>query len=463
MSQIILPPLHHELPYHRDSSLYFEAIRQKEWPIFLDSAQVSPETGRYDIQAAAPYITLTTVGKNTLITQAGDSELSDDDPFSLLQAILKENTPAQTSDLPFCGGALGYFAYDLGRLIESIPCQSLDAEHIPDMIMGVYDWAIVTDHQLQRCWLASYAMNPDTHNEWDDLVSLLSNINSEKEPTSFKVTGDLTCNLNRQQYQIAFDKIQHYIHEGDCYQVNLAKRFEITAEGDPWFAYQLLRQQNSAPFSCYFSTPHVSILSSSPERLLKVDDNYVETKPIKGTRPRDLTDPVRDKALADELQASEKDQAENLMIVDLLRNDIGKVCVPGSISVPKPFELESFATVHHLVSTITGTLAADHDAVSLIRACFPGGSITGAPKLRSMEIIEELEPNRRGIYCGSIAYIGFDGKMDSNITIRTLIYSDNSLRFWAGGGIVADSNVDDEFQEIDDKAAAIFKLLDQLK
>jgi para-aminobenzoate synthetase component 1 len=163
------------------------------------------------------------------------------------------------------------------------------------------------------------------------------------------------------------------------------------------------------------------------------------------------------------LQASLKDRAENLMIVDLLRNDLGKVCVPGSIKVPKPFALESFATVHHLVSTITGTLTDNHNAVSLLRACFPGGSITGAPKLRAMEIIEELEPHRRGLYCGSIAYIGFDGKMDSNITIRTLIYSDNRLRFWAGGGIVADSTVDAEYQEVHDKAAAIFRLLEQLK
>ena len=181
-----------------------------------------------------------------------------------------------------------------------------------------------------------------------------------------------------------------------------------------------------------------------------------------GGHARDLNDPKRDKALADELQSSLKDRAENLMIVDLLRNDLGKVCKPGSIKVPKPFELESFATVHHLVSTITGTLEEGHDAISLLRACFPGGSITGAPKLRAMEIIEELEPHQRGIYCGSIAYIGFDGKMDSNITIRTLVYSHNRLRFWAGGGIVADSEAEAEYQEIDDKAAAILRIIKQL-
>lgn len=273
----------------------------------------------------------------------------------------------------------------------------------------------------------------------------------------------MQSNFDKQNYQQAFDKIQSYIVEGDCYQVNLAKRFEIQAEGEAWHAYKQLRQLNAAPFCAYFSTDTAAILSSSPERLLQVDDKHVETKPIKGTRPRDLNNSEHDQQLATELQNSIKDRAENLMIVDLLRNDLGKVCVPGSIGVPRPFELESFATVHHLVSTITGTLKDDEDPVSLLRACFPGGSITGAPKLRAMEIIEELEPHRRGAYCGSIAYIGFDGNMDSNITIRTLVYSDNQLRFWAGGGIVADSNVDAEHQEIIDKASAMFKLIEQLR
>jgi len=464
MSQIILPSLCAELPYHADSGFYFDVIRQQSWPIFLDSANGTSSGSRYDIQAADPFITLTTTSENTLITRYdGEPELSSEDPFHLLQSILKSYQPHQKSDLPFCGGALGYFAYDLGRRLEIIPHQAQDAEHIPDMLIGIYDWAIVTDHQLQKCWLASYGLIPETHSKWNDLVTQFSGITQATQVEKFNVVGELESNLDRQQYQSAFDKIQHYIHEGDCYQVNLAKRFEVQAEGEPWFAYQLLRKQNPAPFSAYFSTPNVTVLSSSPERLLKVADKQVETKPIKGTRPRDLQDSQRDQMLAEELQTSLKDRAENLMIVDLLRNDLGKVCESGSIKVPKPFALESFATVHHLVSTITGTLATKQNAVSLLRACFPGGSITGAPKLRAMEIIEELEPHRRGLYCGSIAYIGFDGKMDSNITIRTLIYSDNRLRFWAGGGIVADSNADEEYQEVNDKAAAMLNLLEQLK
>jgi len=464
MSKITLPPLCTELPYYADSSIYFEAIKDKDWPIFLDSTNSQHSDSRYDIQTAAPFITLTTTNENTLITRHNsEAELSSDDPFLLLQSILSDYQTEQNSDLPFCGGALGYFAYDLGRRLESFPSSTEDAEHIPDMVIGIYDWAIITDHQLQQCWLASYGLIAETHAQWDKLVEQLSKVEQAEKKKTFKVTGELQSNLNRQQYQSAFNKIQNYIHEGDCYQVNLAKRFEIQAEGEPWFAYQLLRKQNQAPFSVYFSTPHATILSSSPERLLKVEDKHVETKPIKGTRPRDLENPKRDHLLAEELKTSIKDRAENLMIVDLLRNDLGKVCEPGSIRVPKPFELESFATVHHLVSTITGSLSEKQSSVTLLRACFPGGSITGAPKLRAMEIIEELEPHRRGLYCGSIAYIGFDGKMDSNITIRTLVYSDNRLRFWAGGGIVADSNADAEYQEVHDKAAAMLTLLDQLK
>jgi para-aminobenzoate synthetase component 1 len=291
-------------------------------------------------------------------------------------------------------------------------------------------------------------------------LQALIDVPASQTTSTFHLNGELKCNFPEQAYYQAFDKIQHYIREGDCYQVNLAKRYEIETLGEPWEAYQRLRHLNAAPFSAYFSTENLTVMSSSPERLLKVKDQQVETKPIKGTRRRDLTDPQKDKAMADALQKSLKDRAENLMIVDLLRNDLGKVCKPGSIQVPKPFELESFATVHHLVSTITGTLAEKASAIALLRACFPGGSITGAPKLRAMEIIEELEPHRRGVYCGSIGYIGFDGNMDSNITIRTLVHSENRLRFWAGGGIVADSHADEEYQEAHDKAAAMIALID---
>jgi para-aminobenzoate synthetase component 1 len=240
----------------------------------------------------------------------------------------------------------------------------------------------------------------------------------------------------------------------------LAQRFNSPCTGNPWVVYKDLRKINSAPFSAYLNFSKVQILSSSPERFLKVTDGEVETKPIKGTRSRGQT-LEQDQQLINELRNSPKDRAENVMIVDLLRNDIGKNSTIGSVEVPSLFDIESFATVHHLVSTVRGQLEANRHALHLLRGCFPGGSITGAPKIRSMEIIEELEPHRRGVYCGGIGWVGFDGNMDSNIAIRTLIRSDNQIRFWAGGGIVADSDSKVEYQETFDKAAALFKVLEQ--
>lgn len=456
------PLLCDPLPYQADSSYYFERIRHLPWPVFFDSTRNTAQDNRYDIITAAPFKTLTTTGSQTKIATQTTTDTIDGDPFRILQQQLEQYPHQTATNLPFCGGAIGLFNYDLGRQIERLPNIAIDNETSPELLVGLYDWAIITDHHLKQCFLASFKLDTATEQQWDKLLTLL---NSEQTtvPQTMTVSGELTSQLETKQYKTAFNKIKHYIREGDCYQVNLAKRFEITAKGDPWHAYTLLRQQNAAPFSSFFSTPHLSIMSSSPERLLKLNQGHVETKPIKGTRPRDIDNPERDIALAGELQNSIKDQAENLMIVDLLRNDLGKVCQPGSIAVPKPFALESFATVHHLVSTITGKLADDESAVSLLRACFPGGSITGAPKLRAMEIIEELEPDRRGAYCGSMAYIGFDGNMDSNILIRTLVYNNNRLRFWAGGGIVADSDVEQEYQEVHDKAAAILNVIEQLR
>jgi para-aminobenzoate synthetase component 1 len=262
-----------------------------------------------------------------------------------------------------------------------------------------------------------------------------------------------SSNLSFQSYSDAFARIQHYLEEGDCYQVNFAQRFGLDVTGSPWSGYCQLRQHGAGPFSAYINTPHGQIMCTSPERFIRLHHRNVETRPIKGTRRRDK-DSDRDHQLRDELVASSKDRAENLMIVDLLRNDLGKSCKTGTVRVPELFAVETFATVHHLVSTVTCELDEAQDALSLLRGCFPGGSITGAPKLRAMEIIEELEPHRRGVYCGSIGYIGFDGAMDSNIVIRTAIHQDGRLYYSAGGGIVRDSSCEDEYQESFDKAAA---------
>lgn len=451
-----------ELPYFEDSAALFLPWADRRWAVFLDSGFPYSAAGRYDIIAADPAVTLVTRGGLTEIREGKAITLSPEDPFTLVQQALGE-TVAPLLGLPFCGGAIGYFGYDLARRLERLPEIAADAENIPEMVVGIYDWAVVVDHLERRTWLVGRRQRPGLDSRWPYLVKAFSQVQTIGwQSADFGVLGDIRSNLDRVGYGRAFDRIKHYIREGDCYQVNLAQRFSTYCSGNPWSAYQWLRHANPAPFSAYLNFPQVRVLSSSPERFLQVTARRVETKPIKGTRPR-ARNPEGDRANVRELRESVKDRAENVMIVDLLRNDIGKNCTPGTVAVPKLFDIESYATVHHLVSTITGQLAAGHGALDLLRGCFPGGSITGAPKIRAMEIIEELEPHRRGVYCGSIGYVGFDGNMDSNIAIRTLVHSDHTIRFWAGGGIVADSDVDQEYQECYHKAAALLNLLEQFR
>jgi para-aminobenzoate synthetase component 1 len=451
-----------ELPYFEDSAPLFTPWAERSWAVFLDSGFPHSRAGRYDIIAAEPYITLVTRGNLTEIRQGGAIALSPEDPFQLVRQALGEDIPSLPG-IPFAGGAIGYFGYDLARRLEKLPELAADAENIPDMIVGIYDWAMIVDHQARRSWLASVGRCANTAARWPHLVESFSRIQTLGwQRPGFGVSGELVANMSRSTYAQAFERVQRYIREGDCYQVNLAQRFSAWCQGAPWIAYEALRQMNPAPFGAYLNYPHARVLSSSPERFLKVESGQVETKPIKGTRPRSL-DPAQDEKCLAELRDSLKDRAENLMIVDLLRNDIGKNCRPGSVHVPGLFEIESYATVHHLVSTVRGELAPGHHALDLLRGCFPGGSITGAPKVRAMQIIEELEPHRRGVYCGAIGYVGFDGDMDSNVAIRTLVHSDNRIRFWAGGGIVADSVMEQEYQECYHKAAALLHLLEQFQ
>jgi para-aminobenzoate synthetase component 1 len=450
-----MTPLITELSYHADSAILFNKIAHKPWAIFLDSGRGSEQAGRYDIMVADPVITLTTTGDLTEIIEPTGSQISREDPFGLVRDFLGRQ-PEPQGDLPFMGGAMGYFGYDLARRLEHLPSTAQDDEPLPEMQIGIYDWAVVVDHQERRTFLASYGRAPLTRQHWGDLVAMFT---AKEEPakTGFKVTSAVSANMDEATYTKAFQRIQRYILDGDCYQVNLAQRFSVDAEGDAWQAYRVLRKQSPAPFSAFLNLPELQIVSASPERFLQLRRGLVETRPIKGTRPRSA-DPVQDQANAQQLLSSSKDRAENLMIVDLLRNDIGKHCAPGSVRAERMFELESFANVHHLVSTVTGRLAPGHTALHLLRGAFPGGSITGAPKLRSMQIIEELEPHRRGVYCGAIGYIGFDGNMDTNIAIRTAVHSHGSMRFYAGGGIVADSQADKEYLETLDKAANMLQL-----
>jgi para-aminobenzoate synthetase component 1 len=446
------------LPYFADSAALFSVIAQQPWSVFLDSGNPSLTQGRYDIMATDPVCTLVTHGEVTDITRPGSLMQSNANPFELVKRFLLPTCTEQQVDLPFNGGAIGYFSYDLARRLEKLPTIAEDAEHIAEMAVGIYAWAVVVDHLKQQTFLIGQDIDSKA---WQKLIAQFSAIPTPQPSDDFSVVSDVVANMDKAAYTRAYHRVKAYLKEGDCYQVNLSQRFVAKCRGNPWAAYQRLRSINSAPFSCYLNLPEVQILSSSPECFLKVGGGVVETKPIKGTRPRKpgLAD---DDAQIAHLANSSKDKAENVMIVDLLRNDISKTCKKGSVKVPKLFAVESYATVHHLVSTVTGVLAEGKHALDLLRSCFPGGSITGAPKIRAMEVIEELEPHRRGIYCGAIGYIGFNGNMDTNIAIRTLVHSGGTIRFWAGGGIVNDSVLEDEYQECFDKAAAMLNLLRQL-
>lgn len=446
-----MSPLSAELPYGEDSAALFERLRDLPWPIFLDSGH----GGRYDILCADPYATLVTRGETTEIRTGDLVRASADDPFRLLRELL--GPVEESAGLPFSGGAVGYFGYDLARRLERLPALAKE-ESLPEMAVGLYDWAVVVDHQERRAQLVGACRLPATRDRWPALLERLSRPAPAASAQPLRLSAPLASNFSRPAYGEAIARIRRYLEAGDCYQVNLAQRYAAPAEGDAWTTYLELRRSNPAPHGAFLDLPFARILSSSPERFLEVREGQVETRPIKGTRPR-AAEPEKDRRLAEELAASPKDRAENLMIVDLLRNDLGKVCETGSVKTPRLFEVESFASVHHLVSTVTGRLAPGRHALDLLRACFPGGSITGAPKRRAMEIIEELEPHRRGLYCGAIGYIGFDGAMDTNIAIRTLVHAGGELRFWAGGGIVHDSDAESEYQETLDKAAPFFKLL----
>lgn len=445
-----------EIPYRPDSAELFEAIADQPWAVFLDSGRPRSTAGGLDILAAYPSATLVTRGGMSEIRRGARVWLSPADPFALLRELLDADGAA--SALPFTGGAIGYFGYDLARRLERLSPHGGDAANLPELAVGIYDWAVLVDHARRQSWLVSAGRDAASARRWDRLHALFSNPPPPRARPPFRVHGRIVASFSAADYGRAFQRIQRYIRAGDCYQVNLAQRFDAVASGDAWLAYQALRQLNPAPFSAYLHHPAVRVLSSSPERFLAVRQGRVESKPIKGTRPR-AADPRADAELARALRASDKDRAENLMIVDLLRNDLGKVCRPGTVAVPCLFEVESYTNVHHLVSTVRGELAAGGDAIGLLRAAFPGGSITGAPKLRAMQIIDELEPHRRGVYCGAIGWLGFNGDMDTNIAIRTLVRDDTRIRCWAGGGIVADSDVEEEYRECFDKAKPMLRLL----
>jgi len=444
----------------------FSLFANQPWSMWLDSCESDHIDSRYDIIVWQPAISLITKGKNTTVEFYGEKHckeplVTEEDPFLLLKQIQQEffnNFDIESNNIPFLTGAVGYCSYDLGRRVEQLPEIATKDIDTPEMAMGIYQHAIIFDNLSQQFSL----LCPDsTRESIEKEINALLNNAERHESKAFQLTSPWQANITKEEYKSKFDKIQDYLLSGDCYQINLTQRFTSTYLGDEFHAYLALRASNKAPFSAFIRLKDHAILSISPERFLKLNQQNVQSKPIKGTKVRS-DDKHIDAQNAEALANSSKDQAENLMIVDLLRNDMSKVCQPGTVKVPKLFDIESFPAVHHLVSTVEGVLESNHGASDLLRASFPGGSITGAPKIRAMEIIDELEPQRRNIYCGSIGYISACGNMDTNITIRTLICEQNNIHCWAGGGIVADSNVDAEYQESLDKVNKILPILEKL-
>ncbi len=426
--------------------------------LFLDSAERHRERGRYSYAMAAPR---TFISANAL----------DCAPFgldSLIQSMLEER-PAIGGLPPFQGGLAGLFGYGLGREFERVPAPRTNDFGSPDLHLGVYDCVVSFDHNQNRAWIVSGGKACEARlRETIRLLNANPAILTAPSPAplaslapQFPLPGSpgVTSNFNRAGYEAAVAKIVEYIRAGDCYQVNLSQRLLAPLREHPLELYGRLRQLNPAPFAAYYDLGEFQILSASPERFLKVEQGEVETRPIKGTRPRGRTPEADARHIAD-LRSNPKDRAENVMIVDLLRNDLGRVCEFGSVRVPKVCELETFQYVHHLVSEVRGQLRPDCGPLELLRASFPGGSVTGAPKVRAMEIIAELEPTARGPYCGSLGFIGFDGAMDANILIRTFTAGRGWVQFPVGGGIVADSDPSREYEETLHKAAGLLKALE---
>jgi para-aminobenzoate synthetase component I len=451
--------------------------------LFLDSAA---GTG-CSFLAADPAIVVRSKGTVTEVFQGGTWQPAEGDALDVVRGMLNDARIDPVPGLPpFQGGAAGYIGYDYGAVLERIPPTRYDDLGLPDVVLGIYDWVIAWDHHSGAAWIVSLGLpgcGPERERRARERMEMVAaRVAGRREtvtalddtpprprrpaapayaitPTEAAAAIGLRSTFTHRGYLDAVAKVREYIVAGDIFQANLSQRFQAPLREPPFELYRRLRRRNPAPFAAYLGFDDVTVLSASPERFLRLDhDRQVETRPIKGTRPRGLV-PMHDAALGRALAESEKDRAENVMIVDLLRNDLSRVCRPGTVRVPELFALEQHPTVHHLVSTVVGELEPAADAVDLTRAAFPGGSITGAPKVRAMEIIAELEPTRRGVYCGSIGYLSATGAMDTSIVIRTFVAAGGELYFQAGGGIVADSDPELEYRETLDKVAGLLGVL----
>ena len=465
-------PLVEEMKMPLEAPRCFELIKERPHSFFLDSGMDPAKLGRYSFIGADPFLVLKSRGQEiSLSYDDGRKETVMGNPFDVLDGLLRryrmETGPVP---VPFSGGAVGYFSYDLCHFIERLPRTAVDDLKLPECYLAFYDTIIAFDLQQGRAYIISCGFPEENETarkrraqaRLDELKALILSGRPKgagsagTAPVGSEIA--LKANFSRRQYLKAVAVAREYILAGDIFQVNISQRFEAKLAAPPYELYRQLRLVNSAPFASYLGFEEVSVASASPERFLRLSGDLVQTRPIKGTRRRGAT-LAEDAALANELLSSVKDRAENVMIVDLERNDLGRICRYGSVKVTELAVLENYPTVFHLTSTVEGRLSPGKGAIELLKATFPGGSITGAPKVRAMEIIDELEPTRRSVYTGSIGYLGFNGDMDLNIVIRTVLVKDGKAYFQVGGGIVYDSEPEAEYQETLDKARALIQAL----
>lgn len=457
----------------------FQRVAHWPRPAFLDSALRHASLGRYSYISADPFAGLCAYRGRVWSFRETPAAARKSGPFAVLAEWLTKWRTAPLPGLPpFQGGAMGWFGYDLCHELERLPRPRVDDFQVPDLAVGFYDWVLAFDHQENRTWLIATGLPARSAARQQQAAArrirqvraALQQAPVAPRPASeaplapgvpqWPVPGwpQVTSNFDRSGFLNAARRAIEYVHAGDCFQVNLAQRLLHPASLAPLDLYGRLRERNAAPFAGYFDLGDFVVASASPERFVRVEQGEVEARPIKGTRPRGQS-PAEDELQRRQLLASAKDRAENVMIVDLLRNDLGRVCAYGSVEVPAVCQVETYRYVHHLVSQVRGHLRPGLGPIDLLRAAFPGGSVTGAPKIRAMEIIAELEPTARGPYCGSLGYLGFNGNMDTNILIRTFTLGRGWIQFPVGGGIVADSDPQREYEETWHKAEGLLKAL----
>ena len=423
--------------------------------VFLDSSLVN-KLGRYSVIGAVPYLKLVKEGNNFYINGEKETTCSFE---TYMKTYLAEHKDKNNTELPIISGAIGYFSYEYGRKLMEVDSVKEDLVSIPDAVLVFYDFYIIEDRHEQRTYLIANGITREAAKLLDEMESRINGkpVYMQKESdTEYPI--EVLPNFAKDEYKQAVDRMIRYIIEGDIYIVNMTQQLTVKSDKVPLDVFYDLRENNPSPFGGYFDYGDFQIVCASPERFLKMQKGHVNTRPIKGTRKRGET-PEEDMFMRTELENSEKDKSELLMIVDLERNDLNRVCNPGSVKVTELFTVEEYATVFHLVSDIEGDLEESKNVMDLLEAAFPGGSITGAPKYRAMEIIDEMENNKRNLYTGSIGYLTLDGDCDFNIVIRTALHKDGKYYLGVGGGITAESDLEFEYEETLQKAKAVLQAM----